>query len=147
MSEVDAVDLKIIEWLENDSRISVAALAEKVGLSQSTCWRRVSGLEKRGVIRKFSIVTDPEAIGLVFKAIVHVQLARHDRTQIQAFFKAIRLKSEIKECYATTGQSDCHLLVQCENLAAYNQFLDEFLYDMPAVANAQTNVVLQTIKH
>lgn len=147
MSAVDVVDRKIIEWLEKDSRISIAALAEKVGLSQSTCWRRVSALEKRGVIRKFSIVTDAEAMGLSFKAIVHVQLARHDRAQIQAFFKAIRLKPEIKECYATTGQSDYHLLVQCENLAAYNRFLDEFLYNMPAVANAQTNVVLQTIKH
>ncbi len=146
MPALDAVDSQIITLLKEDSRMSVAVLAEKVGLSTSTCWRRISALEKRGVIRKFSIVTDDAALGLAFKAIVHVHLARHRRPEIEAFYKAVRAKPEVRECYATTGQSDCHLFVQCADLAAYNRFLDGFLYDMPAVASAQTNVVLRTIK-
>ena len=146
MSQLDAIDIHLISLLKEDSRLSVALLAEKVGLSTSTCWRRISALEKRGVIRKFSIVTDDAAMGLSFKAIVHVQLARHSRPEIDAFFKAVRSKPEVRECYATTGQSDCHLFVQCADLTAYNRFLDGFLYDLPAVASAQTNVVLRTIK-
>ena len=146
MSRLDPVDSQLIALLQEDSRLSVATLAEKVGLSTSTCWRRISALEKSGVIRKFSIVTDPQAMGLGFKAIVHVQLARHDRAEIEAFFTAVRSKPEVRECYATTGQSDCHLFVQCADLVAHNRFLDGFLYNMPAVASAQTNVVLRTIK-
>ena len=146
MSSLDPVDSQLIALLQEDSRLPVAQLAETVGLSTSTCWRRINALEKRGVIRRFSIVTDPQAMGLTFKAIVHVQLARHNRAEIEAFFAAVRRKPEVLECYATTGQSDCHLIVQCADLAAYNRLLDGFLYDMPAVASAQTNVVLRTIK-
>ena len=146
MPTIDTTDVQLITLLKEDCRVSIAVLAEKVGLSTSTCWRRVSALEKRGVIRKFSIVTDDAALGLSFKAIVHVQLARHNRDEIDAFYRAVRGKSEIRECYATTGQSDCHLFVQCADLTAYNRFLDGFLYNLPAVASAQTNVVLRTIK-
>lgn len=146
MSGLDPVDSQLVKLLKEDSRLPVAVLAEKVGLSTSTCWRRINALEKHGVIRKFSIVTDDAALGLSFKAIVHVHLTRHSRPEIEAFYRAVRAKSEIRECYATTGQSDCHLLVQCADLAAYNRLLDEFLYDLPAVASAQTNVVLRTIK-
>ncbi len=146
MSELDSIDTQLIALLKEDSRLSVAVLAEKVGLSASTCWRRISALEKRGVIRKFTILTDELAMGLSFKAIVHVQLTRHNRAEIDAFYKAVRTKPEVRECYATTGQSDCHLFVQCADLAAYNRFLDGFLYTMPAVASAQTNMVLRTIK-
>jgi Lrp/AsnC family transcriptional regulator, leucine-responsive regulatory protein len=85
-------------------------------------------------------------MGLEFHAIVHVQLTRHDREGTDAFIAAVQGRHEVQECYATTGQSDYHLRVLCRDLGAFNRFLEEFLYRQPAVASAQTNVVLRTVK-
>ena len=139
-------DLKLIELLARDSRISNADLAREAGLSPSSCWRRVKVLEEAGVIRRFSVVLDEEKLGLTFKAIVHVHMTRHDPEQLAGFIRAVQTKQEVRECYATTGQADYHLVVQCRDLAAYNRFLEEFLFRLPAVASAQTNLVLRSIK-
>lgn len=146
MQAIDETDRKILRILQEDSRISVARIADQVGLSSSTCWRRISALEASGIIDSFSIVLNPEALGLSFQAIVHVQLTRHDPEKIASFFKAVRSKSEVRQCYAVTGQSDYQLFVNCQDVSSYNRFLDDFLFQIPAVASAHTNMVLKTIK-
>ena len=89
---------------------------------------------------------DDAAMGLGFKAIVHVQMTRHDRGLVKDFVRMIRTKDEVRACYATTGGSDYHLHVVCPDLDAYNRFLEDFLFTIPAVASAQTHLVLRTIK-
>ena len=123
MHDLDSTDRQILRILQADSRMPVAKIAEQVSLSTSSYWRRINALEKSGVIQNFSVRLDPDAVGLGFQAIVHVHLTRHDRDQIRAFFAAIDGKPEVRECYATTGQADYHMFVQCRNVAAYNQFL------------------------
>ena len=146
MSDLDNIDRKILNLLRKDSRISNAELAEKVGLSPSSCWRRVRAFEDNGVIRNYSVVLDDEKLNLNFQAIVHVQLTRHDVDKLADFIRAVQSKEEVKDCRATTGQSDYHLFIQCRDLNSYNEFLEDFLFRLPAVANAQTNVVLRTLK-
>lgn len=146
MLTIEETDRKILQILQTDSRTSIAKIAEKVGLSTSTCWRRIGALEESGIIERFSIRLDPNALGLNFQAIVHVQLTRHDREKIDAFFRAIKSKPEVRECYAVTGQSDYHMFINCPDVISYNQFLEEFLFQNPVVASAQTNMVLKTIK-
>lgn len=144
--ELDDRDICLLDLLQKDCRISNADLAAKCGLSASACWRRVRALEEAGVIERYGVSLNPERLGLGFQAIVHVQLSRHDRDKIAEFLRAIQHRSEVQDCYATTGQADYHLRVLCRDIAAYNRFLDEFLFRLPAVNNAQTNVVLQDIK-
>lgn len=146
MASLDATDHDILRLLRRDSRISNAILAEKVGLSPSSCWRRVRSLEETGAIRRYSVVLDDEALGLGFQAIVHVHLTRHDPQNVEGFIRAVQGKEEVRDCWATTGQSDYHLYVTCADLTAYNRFLEGFLFRLPAVASAQTNVILRTIK-
>ncbi|MEP1536414.1 MAG: Lrp/AsnC family transcriptional regulator [Paracoccaceae bacterium] len=143
---LDSTDKKILRILQADCRTPVSKIAERVNLSTSTCWRRINSLEASGIIDSFSIRLDPNALGLTFQAIVHVQLTHHERTKIDAFFEAIRSKPEVRECYAVTGQSDCHLIVSCPDISSYNRFLDDFLFQNPVVSSAQTNMVLKTIK-
>jgi len=143
---VDPTDVRILTQLRRDSRISNADLAEKVGLSASSCWRRVRGLEESGVIRRYSVVLDDERLDHGFQAIVHVQLTRHKPDEVEAFIKAVRAKPEVQDCYATTGQTDYHLQVRCRDLTAYNRFLEDFLFRQTAVASAQTNVILRKLK-
>ncbi len=142
----DERDLRILTLLQKDCRMSNADLADAVGMSASALWRRVRGLEQAGVIERYGAVVDPARLGLGFHAIVHVQLTRHDRARLDEFIRAVDRRSEVQECYATTGQSDYHLRVLCRDLDAFNLFLEEFLFRLPAVASAQTNVVLRTIK-
>ena len=143
---LEPVDQHILRELKRDSRISNADLAERVGLSPSSCWRRVRALEEAGAIRNYTVTLDDEALGLGFKAIVHVQLTRHAPDLLTEFIRAVHGKEEVRACYATTGQSDYHLHVVCPDLAAYNRFLEDFLFRIPAVASAQTNLILRTIK-
>jgi Lrp/AsnC family transcriptional regulator, leucine-responsive regulatory protein len=146
MPSLDLVDQRIIQALQQDSRISNVDLAERVGLSASSCWRRVKALEDGGIIRHYTVALDDEKQGLGFGAIVHVHLTRHDPDQLDAFIRAVQKRPEIRACYATTGQADYHLHVVCADIEAYNQFLERVLFRIPAVASAQTNVILRTIK-
>lgn len=146
MPDLDATDHRILSLLRKDSRISNADLADKVGLSPSSCWRRVRALEENGVIRNYSVVLDNEKLNLNFQAIVHIQLTRHDPEKLADFIRAVQTKEEVRDCFATTGQSDYHLYVRCRDLNAYNTFLEDFLFRLPAVANAQTNVILRSQK-
>ena len=127
MSALDAIDQRILQTLQEDSRISNADLAEKAGLSASSCWRRVKALEESGVIRHYTVALDDEKQGLGFGAIVHVHLTRHDPEQLDAFIRAVQNRPEIRACYATTGQADYHLHVVCADIEAYNQFLERVL--------------------
>lgn len=144
--QLDARDRRILALLQRDCRISNADLAAAVGMSPSACWRRVRALEEAGVIEGYGAFVNPESMDLEFQAIVHVHLTRHDPDRIVEFNRAVEQRPEVQECYATTGQADYHMRVLCRDLEAYNRFLEDFLFRQPAVANAQTNVVLRTLK-
>lgn len=139
-------DRKILRALQDDSRISNQELAEKAGLSASACWRRVRALEEAGVIRRYPALVDLAKVGMGFHAIVHVSLTRHEHGHVDNFIAEVRRRAEVLDCFATTGEADYHLRVVCADLAAYNLFLEGFLFRLPGVANVRTNLVLKDIK-
>lgn len=145
-TDLHPTDREILHALQQDCRLSNAQLAEKVGLSPSACWRRVRTLEETGVIAGYAAVVDPDRAGLDFHAIVNVRLARHDRAAVQRVMTELTVRPEVVECYATTGQYDYHLRVLCADMTAYRHFLDDFLFRLPAIESAQTNVVLESVK-
>ncbi|TVS01765.1 MAG: Lrp/AsnC family transcriptional regulator [Rhodobacteraceae bacterium] len=144
--QLDDRDLRLLQLLQEDNRIATAALAEQVGMSTSACWRRIRAFEEAGIITGYGARVDPVQLGLGFQAIVHVHLTRHDPAQLVEFIRAVEARDEVMDCFATTGQADYHLRVLCRDIAAYNQFLEGFLFRLPAVQSAQTNVVLREIK-
>lgn len=144
--KLDARDERILVSLQSDCRQSNADLAASVGMSASALWRRIRMLEEAGVIERYGASVNPARMGFGFEALVHVQLTRHDPEKLAEFISAMDRRPEVQECYATTGQADYQLRVLCRDLPAYNRFLEEFLFRLPAVASAQTNVVLRTIK-
>lgn len=139
-------DRRLLRALQEDARISNQALAERAGMSASACWRRVRALEEAGVIRRYSTLVDAPAAGLGFHAIAHVMLTRHDHRHVDTFIAEVRRRPEVLDCFATTGEADYHLRVVCENLDAYNRFLEGFLFRLPGIANVRTNLVLKDIK-
>ena len=98
------------------------------------------------MIRRYSAILDAPSAGLSFHAIVHVMLTRHDHSHVDNFIAEVMRRPEVLDCYATTGEADYHLRVVCEDLDAYNRFLEGFLFRLPGIANVRTNLVLKDIK-
>lgn len=143
---LDTNDRKLLALLEKDCRLSNAELASAVGMSTSACWRRIRAFEDAGLIEGYGARLRPEKLGLAFHAIVHVQLTRHDPANLKRFIEAVTAREEIRMCFATTGTADYHMRVRCTDIEAYNRFLEEFLFTLPAVSSAQTNVILRDLK-
>jgi DNA-binding Lrp family transcriptional regulator len=145
--ELEDQDRRLLRILQRQGRISNQDLADAAAMSTSACWRRVKALEDAGIIRHYAAVADPRACGLGFHAIVHVQLARHEERFVEGFVEAISRRPEVLDCFATTGEADYHLRVLCADLDAYNAFLEGFLFRVPGVESARTNLVLREVKH
>jgi DNA-binding Lrp family transcriptional regulator len=146
VEKLEDQDRRILNALQADSRISNQDLAQRAGMSASACWRRVRALEEAGIIRRYCAIVDPARVGRTFHAIVHVTLTRHDERHVETFIAEVRRRPEVLDCHATTGEADYHLRVVCEDLAAYNEFLERFLFRLPGIANVRTNLVLKEIK-
>ena len=145
--DLDDRDRRLLKLVERDSRLSHAEMAEAVGMSTSACWRRLRAFEEAGIIRGYGARLDRQAMGLAFHAILHIQLTRHEPAHLKDFIRAISTREEVRDCYATTGPADYHLRVRCRDIDAFNRFLEDFLFRLPAVASAQTNVILRDLKH
>lgn len=141
MTELAPIDRKILQILMRDGRISNLALADAVGLSPSACLRRVTALERRGVIRGYRAVLNAESMGTGFVAYVTVGLSQHTKAAQQAFEKAISQSPEVRECHNITGSWEYLLRVEAADLAAYKHFHTEVLGTLPQV-NAITSYVV-----
>ena len=143
LSENDRI---LLRALQSDARLSNQALADRAGLSASACWRRVKQFEECGLIRAYPAVLDAETAGLHFAAIVQVSLQRHDSANAATFITAVRERAEVLECLSTTGEADYHLRVVCRDKEAYNAFLEDFLFRLPAVEHVRTHLILKEVK-
>jgi DNA-binding Lrp family transcriptional regulator len=146
MMKLSEQDRRIMDALQENCRMSNQELADRVGMSLSACWRRVKALEESGLVARYSAVINAAHAGLNFQAIVHVTLTRHDHRHVDTFIAEVRRRREVLDCYSTTGEADYHLRVLCRDLAAYNRFLEDFLFRLPGIANVRTNLVLKDIK-
>lgn len=146
MDELTEQDRRLLRVLQTNARISNQELADEAGMSPSACWRRVRALEETGVIRRYAAIVDASRTGQKFHAIAHVMLTRHDHRHVDTFIAEVQRRPEVLDCFATTGEADYHLRVVCEDLDAYNRFLEGFLFRLPGIANVHTNLVLKDIK-
>jgi DNA-binding Lrp family transcriptional regulator len=116
-------------------------------MSSSACWRRVRALEESGIVTRYAALVDREKAGFATSAILHVSLDRHDEKVVTEFVSRVRLRPEVLECFATTGDADYHLRVVVADMAAYNRFLDDFMFRIPGLRHVRTNVILKEIKY
>lgn len=143
---MDRTDLRILEALQQDGRLSNQALANRVSVSTAACWRRVRALENAGVIERYVALLSRSALGLNLCAFVHVTLARHIKDDTQSFGEAVRQRPEVQECFATTGDADFILRVTTESIETFDAFLENFLFAMPQIAQVRSNIALREIK-
>src|SRR5688500_3306291 len=135
---LDEIDIKILQHLQSDARISNVRLADRVGLSPTPCLRRVRALEKAGMIRSYVAVLNPASIGLNVTVLVQVKLDRRVQERVTLFEDAVRDRSEVIGCYATTGPADFLLVLMLDDLAAFDEFRRSFLSRLECVASTNS---------
>lgn len=143
----DDMDRLILRCLEQDGRISNTALAEKIGLSQSACLRRVQTLEETGVIQGYRAVLDRTLLGSGLKVYVAVGLSRHLKADQVAFERAMMTSPEVRECHNVSGTIEYMLLVEVADLAAYKHFHTEILGTVEQVASITSYFVMGSPKN
>jgi Lrp/AsnC family leucine-responsive transcriptional regulator len=130
-SRLDAIDLMILRELQDDGRLSIVDLAQRVGLSPSPCLRRVRHLEERGVIAGYRALLDPQAIGLGLQVFVSFRVTSYERKELDRLRAAIAAMPEVLASYNISGDFDAMLLVAIPDLAAFERFLHEKLLVLP----------------
>ncbi|HEY5819462.1 MAG TPA: Lrp/AsnC family transcriptional regulator [Mesorhizobium sp.] len=142
----DDFDRKILRTLQADARITNSELAEKIGLSQSPCLRRVRRLEEAGLIRGYTALIDPAAFGWTMVAIATIRLGRQNEDEILMFEEAIRGWDEVLECHLVTGSRDYVLKVAARDLVEYEGFIKQKIARLKCVASIETSFVMNTVK-
>jgi Lrp/AsnC family transcriptional regulator len=119
---LDRIDRRILFELMRDASLSVSQLAERVGLSQTPCWKRVQKLEAAGIITGRVAIVDPAAIGLGLTVFVEIEAADHTPRWRAAFARVVVDYPEIQEVHRMAGEVDYLLKVAVSGMSAYDAF-------------------------
>lgn len=144
--QLDRTDLRLLAALQDDARLTVAQLAEKVSLSASPCWRRVKRLEEAGYIEGYHAHLSASRLGHGITAFVSVVMGSHTREVARAFEARLQDIPEIIACHNVSGQYDFLLEVVAADLAAYGEFARNVLQDLPGVTELHSSFSLKSLK-
>ena len=145
--QIDPVDRRIIRELQRDASLSHAALAEKVGASPASVWRRVRSLEQNGVLGKTVRLADAHALERSVNVLCQVRMTRQTISARAEFEEFIQSREEIVECYAMSGEWDYLLRIAVKDVADYDRFIMRGVLAHPSVANAASNFALRQVKY
>jgi len=142
--KLDRIDRHILELLQRDARLSVAEIADRVGLSATPCSRRIKRLEDDGYVARQVVILDPARIGLPMTVLVHISLEAQTQEKLSSFERAIGALPEVMECYLITGSTaDYVLKIVVPDLDHYQQLLLNQLTNIAGVRSIISNFVLR----
>lgn len=119
---MDQFDRDLVRLLQEDASLSTAELGDTIGLSATSCWRRIQRLRERGVITQRVALVDPSAVNLGLTALVEIQATDHSASWLERFTEGITEFPEIVDAWRTSGQVDYMLRVVVPDIAAYDDF-------------------------
>ena len=143
---LDKYEIKILRLLQFDASLSTAAIAEKVGLSPSPCWRRIDRLEQDGYIKRKVAIVDRHKVGLRAQIFAQIKLNAHGRANLDEFSNAIRDVPEVLECFVLMGDVDFLVRIVAEDIEAYEKLFFQKLSQLPSVQEVNSTVALSEIK-
>ena len=144
---LDVVDVKILELVQQDAGLSVAEIADKVGLSSSPCWRRIKRLEDIGVIHRRVTLLDREKLGLGFEVYATVKLSLPTRENLETFEREVAGWPEVIHCATVTGGEDYVLRIITRDMHAFDDFLRDKILSLGLVSNVVSRIVIRTVKN
>ena len=142
---LDKIDLKILQVLQENGRLTNVELSERVALSPSPCLRRLKQLEDAGVIQRYAALLSPAAIELGLQAFIRVTLNKAGGGR-EKFDEAVQGWQEILSCFALTGETDYMLHAFFVDMEHFSHFVLEVLLNQEGVQDARSSFVLREVK-
>ena len=147
MEELTAFDIKILDQLQRDASLSTTELAEKVGLSQSPCWRRLQRLKEEGYIKRQVALLVRRKFGDSVVLFATLKMETLTEMQREDFLRKVDLAPEIQECYSIFGDRDVMIKVVAKSLDWYQKFVFETILKLPGVKDVVSIVTLAEMKY
>ncbi|MCC5883186.1 MAG: Lrp/AsnC family transcriptional regulator [Halomonas sp.] len=144
--KLDRYDLKILEILTRDGRITKSKLAEAINLSVSPCWERVRRLEKAGIIEGYSARINPDALVKLTPVWVQIELKQHNAESFALFEARVQETPEVTECVAVGGGVDYLIKIEADSVDAYQRLIDAWLTSEVGIERYFTYIVTKTVK-
>ena len=143
---MDEIDRLLVEILQQDATLSLAQMAERVGLSPTPCWKRIQKLEARGVILRRVAIVDPVRVGVGLSVLVSVEAGEHSPEWLRRFSEGVGAMPEVMEVYRTAGEVDYVLRVAVADMAEYDTFYKRLIAIAP-MKNVTSRFAMERIKH
>ena len=140
-------DKLLLNELQRDASRNQSELAELVGMSRTSCWRRIRDFEEAGLIERQVMLVNPRVAGLSIQVLLLVAMTEHTDENRQSFERHVSLLPEVTECFSVSGDRDYVLQVVVRDMDAYNDFLNAQILKHPAVRSASSTFVLRRIKY
>lgn len=147
MIDLDNLDRRILRELQQDASLSNADLAERVGSTGPSCWRRIRQMEEAGILEANVRLANAELLGQGVNVFCHVRMKSHEERNTRSFSEFVRGEERIMECYSMSGDWDFLLRIVAESVADYERFLMGSLLKHPAVAGASSQFALSVTKY
>jgi Lrp/AsnC family transcriptional regulator len=145
--QIDAIDRRILTALQADAAISHQDLADRVGASSASCWRRIKALEAAGVLTRTVRLVDPAQVGRGVNVLCNVRMRSHALDARSAFERFVDDRPEVVECFSMSGEWDYLIRVVVADVDDYNRFLMHILLGHPSVAGAASHFALSMTKY
>ena len=145
MDPLDLIDRKIVAELMRDATLPVAQISEKVGLSQTPCWKRIQRLQETGVLTCRVALADPDRLGFGLTVFVGVEAVDHSAGWRDGFAAAVQTFPEIMEVYRMAGEIDYLLRVAVPDMAAFDSFYKR-LTDAVPIKNLTSHFAMERMK-
>ena len=140
-------DIEILKLLQKDASLSTGAIAERINISQSPCWRRINRLEQEGIIKHKVAVLDRAALGMDVVVFATINLTGTGRQNLEAFEREIVRHPEVVECYTMTGIWDYMLKIVTKDIRHYETFVRHTLTESPAIRELHSHMAVTEIKN
>jgi Lrp/AsnC family transcriptional regulator len=133
--------------MQRDATRNQSELAELVGMSRTSCWRRIRDFEDAGLIERQVAILDPKVAGFNIQVLLLVAMTEHSDKNRQSFERHVALLPEVTECFSVSGDRDYVLHVVVQDMDRYNDFLNDQVLNHPAVRSASSTFVLRRVKY
>ncbi len=143
---IDPLDRKILAVLQAEPEATIADVGDRVGLSQTPCWRRIKRLQDIGAAAGRVWLLDADKLGLSVNVIAEIKLKQHDEATLEAFEAQTQARPEIVECFSMSGESDYLLRILVGSVADYERLLKSVLLHLPGMGSINSSFALKAIK-
>jgi DNA-binding Lrp family transcriptional regulator len=140
-------DRRLLNELQRDTTRNQSELAELVGLSRTSCWRRIREFEDAGLIERQVALLNPKIAGFNIQVLLLVAMTEHTDENRQSFERHVSMLPEVTECFSVSGDRDYVLHVVVQDMDTYNDFLNSEVLKHPAVRSASSTFVLRRVKY